>query len=98
MNIPDLTYQNNHFKKLQFVNPIEQKGMQKFELDLQGFGFIGFSSDYKFVQKLLKLDLYLHEHGQAYIRPAYVERVSKFTHNEKKQKVTFRKAPMPRLT
>jgi hypothetical protein len=80
---------------MQFVEKIEDLGVQKFEIDLFGFGFLGFSFSNLFLGKLIKIDLYLHEHGKAAIRSALVNKLPKFEHNRSKQKVSFKKVPFP---
>jgi hypothetical protein len=80
---------------MQFVEHVEQGGLQKFEIDLFGFGFLGLVIPDMYKGKLIKIDLYLHQHGKASIRNALVDKIPKVQRNENKKPITFRNVSLP---
>ena len=79
---------------MQFIETADKDGMQDFELDLYGFGFLGFSVPKHFKDKLIKIDLYLHEYGKASIRPALVAKPPSLT-NKGRRGNSYRKVGLP---
>ena len=80
---------------MQFVEQVNKEGIQDFEIDLHGFGFLGFVIADRYKHKLIKLDLYLHEFGKASIRTALVTKVPKVQRNQEKKPITYRNVPLP---
>lgn len=80
---------------MQFVEQVDEGGMQRFEIDLHGFGFLGFFIPGRYQGRLIKLDLYLNEFGKASLRNSLVDKYPKLQRNHKKKPVSFKNVPLP---